>query len=835
VLARYQGEEHNKHMADEFAEFVSRLTDNAKTSLQQANAIARGYGSSYIGTEHLLLGVLAQGTSVGAKLLADAHITLDRAEMALNLSPRNITTSVGATSLSETAKLTLKMAWDMAQEYHQDFLGTEHILYSLINQKNARATVLLKDLGVDIDSFKADLEEFLERQQNTEQAETNTKPRRARGGALEVFGTDLTAQARSASLDKVIGRDKELERMITILMRRSKNNPVLIGEPGVGKTAIAEGLAHKIASEDVPEYLLDKRVIQLDLAGMIAGTKYRGEFEERLKKVLDEVQSQKNIILFIDELHLLVGAGAAEGALDAANILKPALARGHLHLIGATTLDEYRKYIEKDSALERRFQTIIVKEPSLKDTLAILKGLRPYYEKHHNVTLNDEVLQDAVYMADRYLSERFMPDKAIDVVDEASAKRRAMLGKQPSKIRDYKKQISSLDDKMEEAVAAEDYERAALYKTRLVQLQETLNLMLEKNDKKQVIEIEGNDIAQAISIMTGIPASKIKRSEASILKNLEKHLSKSIIGQPEAVEQVARAVRRSRSGVSSQKRPIGSFVFMGPTGVGKTELARVLAKEVFGSDDALIKIDMSEFKQGHNSSRLLGAPAGYVGYEDGGQLTDKIRRQPYSVVLFDEIEKAHPDVMHMLLQLLEDGTVTDAKGHSVDFSNTIIILTSNLGADAMMRESTLGFHAKSKSDTEYLSQVHNDNSVIAKKSLGRLLRPELINRFDAIITFRALTRRQVSKIFDNLMQELNQRLTRKGMSVVVSKSLKSFIIKKGYDEKFGARPLRRAIQDELEHPVAEKIINGEFGKGTIIDAGLEDGQVVVRVLHEKVA
>ena len=723
-------------MADDFAEFVSRLTDNAKTSLQHANAIARGYGSSYIGTEHLLLGVLAQGSSVGAKMLADANVTLERAELALQLAPRNIVTSVGVLGLSETAKLTLKMGWEIAQEFHQDYLGTEHIIYSLINQKSARATTLLQELSVDLTDLKTELEEFFDRQHSAfhdSDIATEATKQKQQSGALGTFGTDLTSKARAGELDPVIGRDSQQERMITILSRRTKNNPVLIGEPGVGKTAIVEGLAHRIAREDVPDHLLDKRVIQLDLTAMIAGTKYRGEFEERLKKVLSELRKFKNVILFIDELHLLVGAGAAEGALDAANMLKPALARGELHLIGATTLDEYRKHIEKDSALERRFQTIVVPEPSIKETLAIMKGLRGYYEKHHGVSMSDEVLDSAVYMADRYIADRFMPDKAIDVIDEAAALTRVKHGKKPSDIRDYTKQLKNLNEKMDEAVAAEDYERAALYKTRSSQISKKLEELKEKSEGNAAIPLSEEHIAHAIATMTGIPVKRVQKSEANMLRSLEKHLAKFIIGQEEAVEQVARSVRRSRSGVASSQRPIGSFVFLGPTGVGKTELARVLAREVFGSNDSLIKIDMSEFGERHNTARLLGAPAGYVGYEDGGQLTDKIRRQPYSVVLFDEIEKAHPDVFQLLLQLLEDGKLTDAKGRVVNFSNTIIILTSNLGADAMRKESSLGFHASSKADERQLDKAHEHNEMIARAELEKMMRP----RTDQPISMRS--------------------------------------------------------------------------------------------------
>ncbi|MDQ5932464.1 MAG: ATP-dependent Clp protease ATP-binding subunit ClpC [Patescibacteria group bacterium] len=822
-------------MADDFAEFVSRLTDNAKTSLQHANAIARGYGSAYIGTEHLLLGVLAQGSSVGAKLLADANVTLERAELALNLSPRNIIISTGALALSETAKLTLKMGWEIAQEFHQDHLGTEHILYSILSQKSARATTLLRDMNVDLADLRAELESYFDRQHNEyhdgDATVTDAPKKTRRGGVLETFGTDLTARAREGKLDPVIGRDREQERLVTILTRRTKNNPVLIGEPGVGKTAIVEGLAQRIVREDVPDHLLDQRVIQLDLAAMIAGTKYRGEFEERLKKVISELKQSSNVILFIDELHLLVGAGAAEGALDAANMLKPALARGELHLIGATTLDEYRKHIEKDSALERRFQTIVVPEPSLKDTIAIVKELKSYYESHHGVTIEDSVIETTVQLADRYISERQMPDKAIDVIDEAAALTRLKTGK-PSKLRDYLRQLKNLNEKMDEAVAAEDYERAALYKTRSVQINEKLEELKEQIETKSPITLTEDHVAHAISVITGVPVKRVQKSEAKLLRSLEKHLAKFVIGQQEAIEQVSRAVRRARSGVASSKRPIGSFIFMGPTGVGKTELARVLAREVFGNDEALIKIDMSEFSERHNTSRLLGAPAGYVGYDDGGQLTDKIRRQPYSVVLFDEIEKAHPQVFQLLLQLLEDGTLTDAKGRKVDFTNTIVILTSNVGADAMQREASLGFSATSRNGNDELEREHAANSEYATSELKKLMRPELINRFDAIVTFRALTKREVGQIFANLLQELNERLASKGVRITVSPAAKRFIVNKGHDEKYGARPLRRALQDELEHSIADGILSGEYDKGTVLTASVRAGRIVLDVTNE---
>ena len=829
-------------MEDDFADFISHLSDDARLSVQYADAIARGYGNPYIGTEHLLLGILSQSASLGTKVLADAGITLRRAEDSLHLQPlKNITVRTGgATGLSETALLTLRMGWEIAKEYEHDELGTEHILYSLLKQNNARATVLLREMGADTEAIVRNLEAHFddireEESRGGTSTRTDTKYRPApRGGnALSKYSIDLTAKAADGELDTVVGRARETERLVTILSRRTKNNPVLLGEPGVGKTAIVEGLAQRIVREDVPDNLLDKRVVMLDMTAIVAGTKYRGQFEERLTALIREITKQGNIIAFIDELHMLVGAGSAEGgAMDAANILKPALARGELHLIGATTLEEYRKHIEKDSALERRFQTVLVKEPSVKDTVAILKGLRSYYEKHHGVKISDDVIESAVYMSDRYVADRFMPDKAIDVIDEAAALVRVKKGHKPSKQREYVRELKALNEKMEDAVAAEDYERAALYKQRISQLTDQLEQARREPGRNTPLVLTADHIARAIAVMTRIPVEKVRTSEAKLLRNLEKHLGKYLIGQEEAVSKVARAIRRSRSGVASSQRPIGSFVFMGPTGVGKTELARVLAREVFGSDDALIKSDMSEFGEKHTASRLVGAPAGYVGYDDGGKLTDKVRRQPYSVVLFDEIEKAHPDIFQMLLQLLEDGTLTDSTGRVVSFRNTIIILTSNLGADKMQHNRSLGFQAK-LADEDDTAQQQRRNESYTREALERFMRPELINRFDAIITFRPLTKPEVGKIFDLQIAELNRRLARQSLAVKVLPAAKRRLIAQGYSRTFGARPLRRTIEDELEHRLAEGILARHYAKGSVLTVGVRKGELTIDARSEK--
>ncbi len=825
-------------MSDEYLEFFSHLTDNARISLYHANIIAQGYGSSYIGTEHLLLGILAQSSSVGAKILSDVGITFEKAQSALNLAPVTVVLNTEAKGLSETAKLTLKISWDIAKEHQQNLLGTEHILSSILDQKNSRAAVLLRDLNVDLLELATIVSDYLNNQTSGAQSvrqDVSSKQNGQRGklkGALGMFGVDLTDMASNGKLDPVIGRKDQEDRAITILSRRTKNNPVFIGEPGVGKTAIVEGLAQRIINEEVPDHLIDKKIVRLDLAGMIAGTKYRGEFEDRFKKVINELTDQKNIIIFIDEIHLLVGAGAAEGTIDAANMLKPVLARGELRLIGATTTEEYRKHIEKDSALERRLQSVVVPEPSLKDTVNILKGLKGRYEKHHGVLIEDQVIESIVYMANRYISERFMPDKAIDVVDEAAAIVRVKNSLKPSRSRDILKRIKGLNEKMEEAVSNEDYEKAAFYKTQTSKLSTELDKLGAGSSKKSKVKLTEDDVAQAVSSIAGVPVKRIQKSEATMLSNLEKHLAKYVIGQEEALAKVSGAIRRGRSGVSSDTRPIGSFVFMGPTGVGKTELARVLAREVFGSEKALIKIDMSEFMEKHNVSRLLGAPAGYIGYDDGAQLTDRIKRQPYSVVLFDEIEKAHSSVFNILLQILVDGYLTDAKGKKVNFSNSIVILTSNLGSDLMMKESSLGFHASTSSDEKQLEELHAENAEKALAALNRLMRPELINRFDNIITFRALTTKHINKIIDKLFNELKSRLARKRITLILKPSAKKILINKGYSEKYGARPLRRVIQDEIEHRLASGILSGKFTKGSVLEIGAKKGEIQINVKSE---
>ena len=824
-------------MVDEFSEIMNHLSENARFALQKADFYSKRYNQGYMGTEHLLMGILAQDTSTGAKILRDEGVDLDEVERAQGKVAVDVPAApMAMMSLSEATVLTLRMSLNFARENGLDVVGTEHIIYALIRQPNSRASVLLTQLNVDLEELAGNIEEFVEKQASEAKVEQQKQKagKRSNFRWLSKFGTDLTEDAKNGKLDTVVVLEKEIERAITVLCRRTKSNPVLIGEAGVGKTAIVEGLAMRIAKNDVPSQLIGKRIFQVDLGSVVAGTKFRGEFEERIKGIVDEAVGDDSVILFIDELHLLSGAGSAEGSMDAANILKPALARNSLKLIGATTLDEYRKNIEKDRALARRFQTVVVNEPSPTITLRILKGIRPHYEKYHQVTISDEILEEAINLSERYISDRFMPDKVIDVIDEAAAITRVSVDKKGgSAYKKYKIELSDLDSKIEAAAEKEDYEKAALYKTHAEQIRHEIEKLEKANkDLDKVPAVMSEELATAISLKTGIPVNRVRGSEQELLTHLEAHLEKDIIGQNDAIKAVSKAIRRGRSGIADSHRPIGSFIFMGPTGVGKTELAKVIAREIFGGEDSLIKIDMSEFGEKHNVSRLVGAPAGYIGYDDGGKLTEQVRRHPYSVVLFDEIEKAHPDVFNILLQILEDGTLTDGQGTKVKFNNTIVILTSNLGAEDMYREAELGFSVKTKHDKQELATEHAANEAAAMKALRKLMRPELVNRFDSIITFQALSKDDVEHIFDNMIEDLKKRLAAKSIGLQLTPATKRHLIEKGYDTKNGARPLRRTIEDELETLLADKILGGELDKGDIAKVDCQKKKLVLTIAKE---
>jgi len=825
-------------MDSDFSEMMNQLSENARFALQKADLFSKKYNNGYMGTEHILLGILSQDASTGARILARNGVTLDRAEKALDQEAAEVNgnSAMAMMSLSEAAVLTIRMASHYAMEKGVKVIGTEYLLYALICQTNSRGAMLLIRMGVELDdvmdALDAEMAMQVEREQNQKlKKDYKRKPLKW----LKRFGTDLTDLAKDDKLDAVIGREREIERVVTVLSRRTKSNPVLIGEAGVGKTAIVEGLAERMVSNDVPGVLIGKRIIQVDLSTMVAGTKFRGEFEERIKGVIDEAIENEDVILFIDELHLLMGAGAGEGSMDAANILKPALARGQIQLIGATTMDEYRKHIEKDKALSRRFQTVMVEEPSAEVTLKILKGVKKHYEKHHGVEIPDEMLEVAINMSGRYINDRFMPDKVIDVIDEAAAISKVAADKRDGG--EYKKlkvQLKEAEEKMAEMADKEDFEAAALCKTEAEKAKKRLK-ELEKDRTGEKPVLSEDDLALAVSLKTGIPVSKVHGSELELLGGLEGHLRKSVVGQNEAIKTVAKAIRRGRSGIADPKRPIGSFLFMGPTGVGKTELARVVAREVFGGENALIKIDMSEFGEKHNVSRLVGAPAGYVGYEDGGKLTESVRRKPYAVVLFDEIEKAHPDVFNMLLQILEDGELTDGQGTKVKFNNTIVILTSNLGANEMYRESELGFVAKGAKEKRELGAEYEASKAAAMRALKKTMKPELINRLDGIMVFHVLTRENVEKIFDNLVEELKKRLATKKLGLKLDDKVKDYLIEEGYDPKNGARPLRRMIEDKIESLVAEEIIAGKVEPGDIMEVKMKRGskdELEIKVVHE---
>lgn len=825
-------------MQDEFNEIIKRLSEDAHFALQKADYHSKRYAKGNMSTEHLLMGILDQETSTGAHFLIDEGITLDRVERYLGEEPKDIHGSMmSMMSLSEAVVLTLRAAANFSDEYGLEEIGTEQLLYAIISQPNARGTNIITSFGVDINRLAKTIEDYATKA--SEAAAARRKKAKMLDSQpklkwLSRYGTNLTELAKNGKLDTVIGRDSEIERTITVLCRRTKSNPVLIGEAGVGKTAIVEGLASRIAKNDVPGILVGKRIYQVDLSSLVAGTKFRGEFEERIKGVIDEAVENPDIILFIDEIHLLTGTGSSENTMDAANILKPALARGQISLIGATTMDEYRKNIEKDHALARRFQTVIVEEPSPAVTLRILKGIKKHYESHHDVKIPDSILETAITMSRRYINDRSMPDKVIDIIDEACAIAKVAIDKKGGgKYKKLKIEQGNLTKKIEESAEAEDFEAAANYKTRLEQIKAEIK-KLEKSGigKQKMPSLTEDHLSRAVSLKTGIPVSKVHGSELELLSKLEQHIDKAIVGQDEAVHTVAKAIRRGRSGIASSARPIGSFLFMGPTGVGKTELARVVAREVFGGENSLIKIDMSEFGEKHNVSRLVGAPAGYVGYDDGGKLTEAVRRRPYSVVLFDEIEKAHPDVFNLLLQILEDGTLTDSHGNKVRFNNTVVILTSNLGAEAMYDEDNFGFSAKSKKDKKALAAEYEVQKSAAERALKKHMRPELINRLDSVLVFHALTEKQVGQIFDNMIEDLRKRLATKTMSIKISEPAKKWLIRIGFDPKNGARPLRRAIEDNVESLVSDAIITGKLSAGNIANVDLAKNKLKLSVGKE---
>ena len=822
---------------EDFQEIISRMSENSHKSLERAEFFSRKFKTGYIGIEHILLGILANRESSAATLAYEYGLKFeDLYDFFVENPP--ISKSMpdfadpNVRALTDRAVFALKMASLISGDDNE--ISTKNLLFSILKQKDLKLQVVLRQTGADIEglvnafdilfSNEKSSEGIDEIEQKSFQKNSNKQQSSREIAILKKFGEDLTEKAKNGELDPIIGRETEVQRLITVLLRRTKSNPVLIGEAGVGKTAVVELLAQKISKEQVPLQLIGKRIFEIDLAGMLAGTKFRGQFEERLKNVIKALEKHQEIIAFIDEIHLLAGTGSAEGAMDAANILKPALARGKIKLIGATTFDEFKKSIEKDSALNRRFQSVQVEEPSLNETIDILKGLREKYEKYHNIEISDEVLGEIVDMSARYIFDRQMPDKAIDILDEAGALAASEKVSKPNKILEFSREIEKLNEKQIRAAENEDFEGAALYKTRISQLRKKLSEEELKAKSSKKIILTSDYVSRAISLKTNIPVRKISKNQAKILQNLEKHLSKKVIGQSEAIEKISKAIRRNKSGISDENRPIGSFIFLGPTGVGKTELSRQLANEVFGGSKSLIKIDMSEFGEKHKTSQLLGAPAGYVGYGEGGTLTEKIRRQPYSVVLFDEIEKAHPDTFNLLLQLLEDGELTDSQGRKVSFKNTVVILTSNLGASEMMNEKSLGFEVESS-----LRKNHSKNEKFARRALEKVLKPELLNRFDGIITFQSLSKTEIGKIFYILLADLNNRLLRKGLNLKVRKSAKDFIIEKGYDAKNGARPLRRAIEDLLEHKLAEEILAKNPPKGTQFVASVKNGEIIIEV------
>ena len=823
-------------MADRFDKF----TERARRVLTLAQEEAHRFNHNYIGTEHILLGLVREGDGVAAKVLSNLGVELNKVRSAVEfIIGRGDRTVLGEIGLTPRAKKVIELAVDEARRLGHSYIGTEHLLLGLVREGEGIAAGVLESLGVNIERVRAETSRILSQSQPQAAGTAAGGPRQAsRTPTVDQLGIELTAAARSGQLDPVIGRSTELERVVQILSRRTKNNPVLIGEPGVGKTAIAELLAQRISTGDVPETLRERRLLTLDIGSLVAGTKYRGEFEERLKKVIEEIKSAGNCILFVDELHMLVGAGAAEGAVDAANILKPALARGELQCIGATTLDEYRKHIERDAALERRFQPIVVDEPTVEETVEILRGIRGRYEEHHNLTISDDALAASARMSDRYVTERFLPDKAIDLIDEASSRVRIRRAATPPSLQEAMKGLDRLRRERDQATEAHQLEYASELNDREEKLRIKIDEMGEWGEGRGGVAtpvVREDDIAEVVAMWTGIPAAQIASEESARLLRMESALRTRVIGQEEAIESIAKSVRRARAGLKDPRRPIGVFLFLGPTGVGKTYLARQLAEFMFDSQDNMMKLDMSEFSEKHTVARLIGAPPGYVGYDDGGQLTDTVRRRPYCLIVLDEIEKAHPEVFNLLLQIFDEGRLADAKGRKVDFRNTIIIMTSNVGSDLIKRDSSLGF-AISHNEAQTNEDRYRRMKDKVLNELKNVFRPEFLNRVDSTVVFHALTQQHIRAIVDLELSQVERRLAMRAITFEVTDAARDWLGEKGYDQVFGARPLRRVIQDNIEDRLSEMLLAGEFGTGDklIIDRREEGEGLAIRPVPEAV-
>ncbi len=811
-----------------------RFTEKAIKVIMLAQEEARRLGHNFVGTEQVLLGLIGEGTGIAAKTLKSMGVNLKDARIEVEkIIGRGSGFVAVEIPFTPRAKRVLELSWDEARQLGHNYIGTEHLLLGLIREGEGVAARVLENLGVDLNKVRSNVVKMLGDSKpqtsgagvGTSSSSSSSQANKVKTPSLDEFGTDLTQAAAEQRLDPVVGREKEIERVIQILARRTKNNPVLLGEPGVGKTAVAEGLAIRIVNNEVPDILENKKIIQLDMGLLIAGTKYRGEFEERLKKIMDEIRQAGNVILVIDEMHTLIGAGAAEGAIDAANILKPALSRGEIQVIGATTSDEYRKYIEKDSALERRFQPVIIEEPSIDETIEIIRGLKPKYEEHHNLHISDEAIIAATKLSSKYINDRFLPDKAIDVIDEASSKVRLKVCTLSPEGKELDKELREIIKEKEEAIRNQEFERASALRDDEANMKDRIREVSEEwrrqNDANKPTVTE-EDVAEVIATMTGVPVTKLTEGESERLLRLEETLHNRVIGQADAVTAIAKAIRRARVGLKSPNRPIGSFIFSGPTGVGKTELAKALAEAIFGSEDNMIRVDMSEFMEKHSTAKLIGSPPGYVGYDDGGHLSELVRKKPYSVILFDEIEKAHPDVFNIMLQILDDGRLTDAKGRHINFKNTVIIMTSNVGASMIATQGRLGFSAADdakKDKYEKLKETVNEE-------LKKAFRPEFLNRIDDIIVFSHLSKEEIRQIVDLMMKDLFKRLSERELSIEVTDEVKDYLAKDGYNEAYGARPLRRLIQKKIEDQLAEEILTNAYKPGDTIVLKLKDDNIV---------